>query len=96
MHRLLRWLSTGKSGPVDESTSSTEVSPALRERVHRLEIALAELEDRHAGTVQQLQRLRGRVTGGLRGGHSSPVGEEVADGDKDALRAYARRTGLLR
>lgn len=98
MRRLFTWFSPGKSAQVDDATTSPEVVEDLRKRIKRLEIQFLELQDDFAALMAQHAKLRGRLTGGLR----SPQGGDPADidsipqGDKRALREFARQRGLFR
>jgi len=70
----------------------------VRKRLKRLEIQQLELADDFAALMAQHEKLRGRLTGGLRrvGGTDPPVDlDAIRRGDKAALREYARQRGLF-
>jgi len=96
--RLSTWFSTRKQAPVVETNSSPEGLAEVRKRVQRLEIDLQELQEQHEALKLQHQRLRGRITGGIRHGDDSETGAPGAPppGSKAALRADARRLGLIK
>lgn len=91
---MLRRLFTGrpqvKSRHVDDTTALLDDLKALRNRVHRLEIAQEELQGHMELLAGQVRSLRGRLTGGIRRAQD----DEIPAG-KEALRVRARQLGLL-
>lgn len=74
---------------LDIVTQLTDDLTAVRQRVHRLEIAVKEAAERNDTLEAQLSKLRGQVTGGLRWKNGRAANaDQIPLGDKERLREY--------